>query len=158
MKASPRHCKDKQYIPHSSCPATSKKALSEQVRVREPLGPALEGIPGGILQWRAQLLSRTVLRPQQIWALRRTPAPPSPPRDTSTVDGCGLTQVHRRGHGRLSCRARFSAASANGKYWVWDRASKNHKNCRWKSCPPARLLPAKCSPVLLGHGWWEWTL
>lgn len=123
MKASPRHCKDKQYIPHSSCPATSKKALSEQVRVREPLGPALEGIPGGILQWRAQLLSRTVLRPQQIWALWRTPAPPSPPRDTSTVDGCGLTQVHRRGHGRLSCRARFSAASANGKYWVWDRAS-----------------------------------
>lgn len=88
--------------------------------------------PGGILQWPTQLLSGTVLRPHQVWALWRTPAPPSPPwptqpRDTSTVDGYGLAQLHRRGHRRLSCRARFSAASVNGKYLLETRQGfKNH--------------------------------
>lgn len=98
---------------------------------------ASRSCPGGD-PWRDPTVTGTAAEQNSAqttadWALWRMPAPPSPPRDTSTVDGCGLTQVHRRGHGRLSCRARFSAASANGKYWVWDRASRTTRTAGGKA-------------------------
>lgn len=162
MKASP-NTTEKINSNYSSFLTMSKRALPESGWEKTPdPDSALEGSYSDVYScWAEQHSGRT--RSGLSGNTSITLPFPTCTSQWHTVDGCELTQVHRRGHRKLSSRARFSAATMHGKYLLEMRQDfKNHENCQWKCCPYSKAkwqnLASKMLTMLLGHGWQEWTL